>query len=744
MASTEETSTFDKISINSQDTALCIIPPDMDCTDIDRLRELYDKAYGKWPAHINLIYPFVKPEFLPQAQQQITAHLGRNLDSSEPHTVTLSEPGLFKHRNNSTAFLQESQSKPTSSMAVLRSMALQALGQKSTPSNLHLTIGQSVDNTLFQQQFLLGKVQLLPTVQFRIGALAILVRERASTPGAVDQMKLWGVIDVAQSEDAWRPSKPEHWIHQVLPSSSVSEYEETDGKKYSPASISATNHEVQANPTYCYNLQQNKWAVLHGDKENLQGTTAITISSYNVLIDSEYPPTRDRDAFLVQTILADPATADILVLQEVSDDFLSYILCDPEVQRRYPYTSHGPPNQPDIGPLSSLRNIVILSRWCFSWHFVPFHRKHKGALVAKFGSITPSDLTDHQALVVAGVHLTAGLTDSSVAAKRAQLETLTTYLTKEHDADSWIIAGDFNLVTSTYTISSALKDDLISNETVAALSSIETAFTEVGLVDSWAVAHVEAADEIVSSNYEELFEGEDGATFDPRNNILAAASSETSSGRPQRYDRVLVRSPDVLRVSRCNIFGLPVDKDGAQVVASDHSGIRSTFEVLKASVSNDAQSQETVQRLKVKHQRAALESTNSSGLSLVLKAGDMFPTEEEVQQRQKALEILKHVVLGTSGDEDSATSDIPMVMVPVGSYALDVWTSESDIDCLCVGTISSKTFFKLARQRLAKASDQGVRVLRKVEASTGTMLELSVNGVAMDLQYCPAATVVER
>jgi endonuclease/exonuclease/phosphatase family metal-dependent hydrolase len=744
MASTEETSTFDKISINSQDTALCIIPPDMDCTDIDRLRELYDKAYGKWPAHINLIYPFVKPEFLPQAQQQITAHLGRNLDSSEPHTVTLSEPGLFKHRNNSTAFLQESQSKPTSSMAVLRSMALQALGQKSTPSNLHLTIGQSVDNTLFQQQFLLGKVQLLPTVQFRIGALAILVRERASTPGAVDQMKLWGVIDVAQSEDAWRPSKPEHWIHQVLPSSSVSEYEETDGKKYSPASISATNHEVQANPTYCYNLQQNKWEVLHGDKENLQGTTAITISSYNVLIDSEYPPTRDRDAFLVQTILADPATADILVLQEVSDDFLSYILCDPEVQRRYPYTSHGPPNQPDIGPLSSLRNIVILSRWCFSWHFVPFHRKHKGALVAKFGSITPSDLTDHQALVVAGVHLTAGLTDSSVAAKRAQLETLTTYLTKEHDADSWIIAGDFNLVTSTYTISSALKDDLISNETVAALSSIETAFTEVGLVDSWAVAHVEAADEIVSSNYEELFEGEDGATFDPRNNILAAASSETSSGRPQRYDRVLVRSPDVLRVSRCNIFGLPVDKDGAQVVASDHSGIRSTFEVLKASVSNDAQSQETVQRLKVKHQRAALESTNSSGLSLVLKAGDMFPTEEEVQQRQKALEILKHVVLGTSGDEDSATSDIPMVMVPVGSYALDVWTSESDIDCLCVGTISSKTFFKLARQRLAKASDQGVRVLRKVEASTGTMLELSVNGVAMDLQYCPAATVVER
>jgi hypothetical protein len=716
----------------------------MDCGDIDRLRELYDKAYGKWPAHINLIYPFVTPENLPQAQRQITAHFNRNLDFSEPHTATLSEPGLFKHRNNSTAFLQESRSQSSPSMVILRSMALEALGQKSTPSNLHLTIGQSEDNTLFQQQFLLGKAQLLPTMHFRIGALAILVRERSPTSGMATQMKLWGVIDIARSEDVWRPSKPEHWILQNLPTSSTSRREETDADEHDSANTPAMSHGVQSGPTYCYDSQHNKWAVSQGDEEDLRGTSAVIISSYNVLIDSEYPPTRDRDAFLVQTILADSATADILVLQEVSDDFLSYILCDPDVQRQYPFTSHGPPSQPDIGPLSSLRNIVILSRWCFSWRFVPFHRKHKGALVADFGAITQSESTGDQRLVVAGVHLTAGLTDGSVAAKKTQLHTLTTYLTQEYGADSWIIAGDFNLVTSTHTINTALKDNLISGGTVAALSSIETAFTDVGLVDAWAVAHVEAADEVVPNTYEELFEGEEGATFDPRNNILAAASSETSSGRPQRYDRVLVRSQDILQVSRCNIFGLPEDRDGAQVVASDHSGIRSFLEVLKASVSNDAQPQEALKRAKVKHRRAVLEVTNSPDLSSVLRSGGMFPTEEEVHQRQKALALLKQVVVGDSGDDSTETSDIPMVMVPVGSYALDVWTSQSDIDCLCVGTISSKTFFKLARQRLAKAGDQGVRILRKVEASTGTMLELSVNGVAMDLQYCPAARVVER
>jgi endonuclease/exonuclease/phosphatase family metal-dependent hydrolase len=744
MASTEEVSTFDKIPINSLDTALCVLPPNMDCGDIDRLRELYDKGYGKWPAHINLIYPFVRPDCLSQAQHQIKSYFDRNLDSSEPHTVELSDAGLFKHRNNSTVFLQESQSQATSSMTNLRSMVLQALGQKSTPSNLHLTIGQSVDNTLFQQQFLLGKAQLLPKLNFRIGALAILIRERTPTSDTANQMRLWGVIDIAPPEDAWRPTRPEHWIEQTLASSSTIKLEDADDNVLIPTSTLSTKRVGQSGPTYYYNSQQNVWSACKIGGENLRDFDAVTISSYNVLIDSEYPPARDRDAFLLETILSDSATADILVLQEVSDDFLSYILCDPEVQARYAFTSHGPPSQPDIGPLSSMRNIVILSRWYFSWHLVPFHQKHKGALVANFGFIAQTASTGDQELVVAGVHLTAGLTDSSVMAKKVQLQTLTTHLTQEYGADAWIIAGDFNLVTSTSTINTAMKDNLISEGTVDVLSSIETAFTDVGLVDAWAVAHVEAVDEIVPSTYEELFEGEEGATFDPRNNILAAASSETSSGRPQRYDRVLVRSQDTLRISRCNVFGLPEYKDGAQVVASDHSGIRSTLEVLKTSVANEGQSQEIMQRTKVKHHRAVGNLTDSMDLSSVLKSGGMFPTEEEVQQRQKTLALLKQIVLGDPGDDSAGMSDIPMVMVTVGSYALGVWTSESDIDCLCIGTISSKTFFKLARQRLAKANDQGVRILRKVEASTGTMLELSVNGVAMDLQYCPAARVVER
>jgi poly(A) polymerase Pap1 len=122
----------------------------------------------------------------------------------------------------------------------------------------------------------------------------------------------------------------------------------------------------------------------------------------------------------------------------------------------------------------------------------------------------------------------------------------------------------------------------------------------------------------------------------------------------------------------------------------------------------------------------------------------MFPNEKQAGEWRDAFASLQNVLLGTSEDSNQAQPDIPLVILPVGSYALGVWTADSDIDCLCIGTISSKTFFKLARQRLSKAESQGIRILRKVEASTGTMLELSVNEILMDLQYCPAPQVVER
>lgn len=745
MAATDECLTLEPLSTTSHETALCIIPPSSHCDHIDRLRELYDKAYGRWPPHVNLIYPFVAPDNLPRAQQQIQQFLNERLDWSKPVTVELGQAGHFEQRNNSTIFLCENRTNLTSSVASLRAMALQALGQDPSSSNLHLTVGQSEDNTESAREFLLAKTRLLPVLKFRIGALAILIRERAPGLNYVHPMRLWGIIDMCPSIDVWKPHTPEYWIRSNTFNSSIPCIEESDNDvELDHKEDKVFSREVQPGVTFYFNLEQDQWATYTEEETDQIAATSITVSSYNVLIDSKYPPARDRDPLLVRTILSDSGMADILVLQEVSDDFLSYLLGDSEIQRRYPFTSHGPPSQPEIGPLPSLRNIVILSSYAFSWKLVPFHRRHKGALVAQFGGITKSSASGLENLVVAGVHLTCGLTDGSVAAKKVQFTNLTNYLERHHSTEPWVIAGDFNITTSTYTIDMAVKNKSISNQTLTTLFSMESAISDVGLLDAWSVARVEAADTSDAFGSEELLEGEEGATFDPRNNLLAAATSGTSNNRAQRYDRILLRPQDTLRISQFNHFGLPEDVNGVQIVASDHCGVRTMLRVLENTADTATDDNETVVQRTVEHTRTISTLSDLSTLNVTLAAHGMFSTDEELRLRQDAFALLKRVVLNVSGDNDSVLSDIPLVIVPVGSYALGVWTKESDIDSLCIGTISSKTFFKLARQRLVKAEDQGVRILRKVEANTGTMLELSINGISMDLQYCPAARVIER
>jgi endonuclease/exonuclease/phosphatase family metal-dependent hydrolase/2'-5' RNA ligase len=727
------------MSTTSYDTALCIIPPISHCGHIDQLRELYDKAYGRWPPHINLIYPFVSPDNLPRAQQQIQDHVTEQLDQSEPIEVAMDEAGCFKQKNKYTVFLGESQPSSPSSpsrLADLRTLVLQALGQGEARSTLHLTVGQSQDNTMFAREYLLAKARLLPNLQFRAQSLAILVRERTGDSDSTGHMRLYGLIDIGPQDETCSAHPSDFWLRTSagLPSSNEEEGDEDE-------SIPDYDHEVRFGSTFCFDQAQDKWSICTIEDQQDTEAKTLSISSYNVLIDTEYPPTHDRDPLLVSTILSESAMADVLVLQEVSDDFLSYILEDVELRKRYPFISHAPPNQPDIGPLPSLRNIVILSNRFFTWKSVPFHRKHKGAVVAYFKGIAKPSFTGSGDVVVAGVHLTSGLTDGSVAAKKSQMRNLTGYLGHYHARESWIVTGDFNLVTSSFTIDTALSNRSISNETVMALSSIESTISDAGLLDAWSVAQIESTNETATGQSEELFEGEEGATFDPQNNRLAAGSSTTSHDRAQRYDRILVRPHNVLRVSRFNQFGLPEDIDGMQVVASDHYGIRATLQMLDDALGNVASDMNSTENLIVEHKRAIATLSESSNMDSALAAHNMLPNKEQKKQRQDAFETLQQVVLGSA---DDITSDIPMVMVPVGSYALDVWTSESDIDCLCIGTISSKTFFKLARQRLVKAESQGVRILRRVEANTGTMLELSVNGIYMDLQYCPASRVVER
>ncbi|KAH7137934.1 hypothetical protein B0J11DRAFT_513211 [Dendryphion nanum] len=728
-----------QITTNSYDTALCVIPTEEQCQNIDRLRSLYDKAHGRWPPHINIIYPFVSPEHLVLAKSRIQDEFF-SFEMQGDLQTRLDKAGYFAHRTNNTIFLKEG--SDNSALRQIRDKALYAIGQSNTSYNFHLTIGQSEDQTDSSRDFLLAKANLFPAMEFSVRTLAILIRERDQDGNTSNSfMRLWGTIDVASSLAPKLTPIREFWLSAPHPHELDADFGQEDFTT-TESNFSTVPREAQACFTYQFNPSTSSWTTC---REHHAGhpPTSITIASYNVLINSEYPPARDRDPLLLQAILSHNGMADILVLQEVSDDFLSYLLSSEKIQSQYPFVSNGPPSQLNLGPLPSLRNVVILSNWSFEWKLLPFHRRHKAAVIATFDIRANNDDKGLQ-FVVAGIHLTCGLTDGSIAAKKMQLHSLKAYLARNASDMPWIIAGDFNLTTSTYTLQTALKNKSISQQSVATLSDIESSLTEASFLDAWTVTRLEGMDGMGPVCSEDLFEGEDGATFNPMNNVLAAATSGTSNNRPQRYDRILVQPHNNLRVRKFNYFGVPEIHFGTHVVPSDHFGIRACVEILDPSEDDNSTQSAILKRylVQTKHLRGAL--GDSSALVSTLSEHGMLPTDEDIEARRTAFTLIKEILLGTSDDEHSATSDIPMVLVPVGSYALGVWTSASDIDCLCIGSISSKIFFKLARQRILRAEHLGIRLLRKVEAASGTMFEISVNKVSMDLQYCPAARIVER
>jgi endonuclease/exonuclease/phosphatase family metal-dependent hydrolase len=488
----------------------------------------------------------------------------------------------------------------------------------------------------------------------------------------------------------------------------------------------------------------------------LQLPSILTLSSYNILHDpSLEAPTEDRYPLLLASILSPSALADILVLQEVFDDFLSYLLGHERIRNHYSFTTHAPPDQEGIGPLRSFRNVVALSRWRFRWEWLPFDCRHKGAVILRFETVGECKDEAFYPLVIAGVHLTCGLTDGTVLAKKLQLQTLLGHLLRNYSESPWIIAGDFNIVTSKFTIEEAVKMKCISVRTVSHIAEMERMFSDSGLVDPWIIASPKMEGmERLMGGLEDVYEGEEGATFDPTINPLAAEMAKRNSNniRPQSYDRILVKRKELLEVMGFNMFGFlergseagdggPEDQGVDSRYGSDHWGIRCTLRIgtnLREKHLDDIDIKLASRQLR----KAPSSLSDDAALNICLMDYNMFPTDEEVHKRNEIFTTMKNVLQqnlnqGAGEIADDNQSNLPLVVVPVESYGLGVWSTSSDIDILCIGSTSSKVFFTLATQRLKRASYLGVRILRKVNAASGTMLELEMRSVKLDLQYCP-------
>jgi poly(A) polymerase Pap1/uncharacterized protein (UPF0248 family) len=745
-----------QFSITSHDTALALVPPQPLWPRLDRLRALYDKAYPKWPPHVNLVYPFVRPDCLDAAVAQIASALSQpseeeaawNKDGIE---VCLDTVGVFRHKRDNTIYLHDGHGhgndgeleKAAAGLVRLRREVLAALAASSSHSGykMHLTVGQSEDVESAAHRFLVDKVGLMPPVRWTAGEMQVLVRERDEQGGG-SRMRLWGVIKVADGT-----------IERVAGKKALF-YEDGEGHGLRGKEGQEDQEEVgqkdllQSDLPYHFEEKTARWVPVDPRASETEGvqSRSLTVASYNVLAEFEWPPSKARYPMLVDNILARDAIADVLVLQEVTDGFLSFLLADPRIRDAYPFCSHGPPDQDDVEPLPNFLNIVVLSKFAFDWEYVSFHRKHKGAVVARFGGLQG---LGPRPVILAAVHLSHGLTDGAVAAKKTDIRRIIGYLSGTYSNHPWILAGDTNIPTSSISIDAALKKKSISELTVNHLADLEDLFAEAQLDDAWKVSVANGH----ADNDEGLAEGERGATWDPITNDAAAAMAGSGANtRPQRYDRIFVRGEGVLEISQFNMFGLPrrIDANASNsepACASDHWGVRCTLNLNQSGDKSDGPSEEISSLIVPVHFKEAPEALARIGSvkESLLELG-AIPTEEETLKRKAAFELLKRLLLDTSALNTVATtrSQPRVVVVPVGSYALDVWTSTSDMDVLCIGPFSSSTFFALASQRLRKVAAQGIRILRRVRANTGTMLEIEVHEIKMDLQYCPATDVAER
>ncbi|CAJ2502085.1 Uu.00g049380.m01.CDS01 [Anthostomella pinea] len=756
MATPEASSQPAAISVGSYDTALCIIPPEHLWPAVDGLRCLYDKAYEQWPPHVNLIYPFVPLGDLPRASESITSQLKSRNRGSEEATfeIRLEAADVFPHRHDNTIFICDNDSERTTKIKELRNVILLAFGQRPDDYRMHMTVGQTEELNSAHHQFLLEKARLLPNVQWTVDKLHILVRERKYIDWNVSsQMRLWGTIDLTTFTCSRRETPTKF-------------YESNNTSTLSDAATDAVIPKgLLDHLPYTFTPAMGKW-VQHEDNSERESSSesklrsSIAIASYNVLAEFHHPPSHARYPIVIRNLLHKTALADVLVLEEVTDDFLSYLCKNDEVTKNYPFITHGPPDQADLEPLPSHLNVVVLSRSAFTWTWLSFRRSHKGSVILQFRDIGKRDGNHFIPAILSTVHLTRGLTDGAVATKKVELQSIVNYLSTTYPRNPWILAGDFNITTSAYTIEAALKKKAISSQTATYLKALDTTLTEAGLVDTWAVSRVQCGD---SSEFDHdqrhlngAFEGEQGATLDPTVNELAAENVGTGfNNRPQRYDRILVKGRDLFTITSFNIFGqtpgtLSRGSTGGDSsdeltqapelsYGSDHWGVRCSLRIRDES--KQAPEDVNSPSVPVHFEVAAGSLADASELKHCLAERNIFPTKADITKREDAFALLKHVVL--EDEAIQARGKPAFVIVPVGSYGLGVWSATSDIDCLCIGPVSSKTFFTLATQRLRRAASRGVKLLRRVNANSGTMLELEVLDIKMDLQYCPSTFIAE-
>lgn len=718
------------------DTALCIIPRLRGARLSHKLRSYHNKGYGEWPQHINLIYPFVQPGDLSSAAEAINSAV----QNRRPFRIRLDtaqkEENVYRRIDHtSSQYLSD-----------LRRAAVEALGQEDPGDyQIDLNVAQSEEEK--------DQAGPLTGLDWDVRDLYILQvirrepnRDSAEKAPARDSMQAWARIPIGDGGCA-RLVRP-----VALP----------DDHQDQPS---------QDKPCPCFYHRDEQWEkatpglrLPRGDTE----ASALAISTYSVSADPQRYP------WLVRNILADDAKAEILVLQQVTDGFLSYLLIQNGIRKAFPFCSHGPPDQEDVEPALYHCNVVVLSKYVFDWHRIPvrtlsltgrlkrnadqkFLQCNDGrnaSLLVEFRELGTYDLVRcgvlFRPLTLAAVDLSHGRTDNpiwesvvpsevtlpadsscsaeSVAVYDASMAVMRRQIDEIVDRAGpnrypTILAGNFNAPTSSHTISRALALEG-RNHLRGLLKALD------GFRDVWTICRLERTlgpgDDV-----EAVFEGEHGATYDPAVNTTATqAMGRDLCMRPQRFDKVLVRGKrEDFQILGCNRFGYTrVDDDGEKgerSYASDHWGLRAVLRLGPDQEGRPSAGPPTASEHLI---RAPGPLADAAELMAAMGAAHAIPSEEEVKDRAAAFQFLKTIILGMG------SLGTRFEVEPVGTYGSGMWTSSSQIECICIGTSSHGTFFQLASEHLLEAVGKGVS-FKRVGQEHAQFIELSVHHIRFQLRY---------
>ncbi|MDC0712285.1 RNA repair domain-containing protein [Stigmatella sp. ncwal1] len=290
-------------------------------------------------------------------------------------------------------------------------------------------------------------------------------------------------------------------------------------------------------PAYQFDSHEASWceAVSVGTPGTglLPSVEELTVVTFNVLFDLHEAEQIDTPRRIPAALsLLRAADADIIALQEVTEPFLRALMETPWIREHY-FLSEGP-GAATVTPYGQL----LLSRLPFASLSQCVFSRDKRVIAGEFR-------LKGSTLWVATPHLTSHRAHAPGHSRAAQLRALTGWAnalgTRGPNAPDVVLAGDFNF-----------SEDSAEADT----------FTSHGFTDAWPL----------------LRPGEPGYTFDPERNALATVM--TTSGRRQRLDRVLVRSPSGRLTPRAvTLFGeaplpAPQAPSGGPLFTSDHFGVK--------------------------------------------------------------------------------------------------------------------------------------------------------------------------